>query len=85
MSRAYFYAPVTRPFFINIPDEDWEDGDEGLVGHLQVSLYGTRDAAQNSAAMVHQVLGEDRVPEEQSVQLQLRAQEEEDQNDSAWR
>ena len=22
VSRAYFYAPVTRPLFINIPDED---------------------------------------------------------------
>ena len=50
MSRAYFYAPVTRPLFINIPDEDWEEGDEGLVGQLQISLYGTRDAAQNWAA-----------------------------------
>ena len=35
---------------INIPDEDWEEGDEGLVGQLQISLYGTRDAAQNWAA-----------------------------------
>ena len=43
LSRAYFYAPVTRPLFINIPDEDWEEGDEGLVGQ-------SRDAAQNWAA-----------------------------------
>ena len=50
VSRAYFYAPVTRPLFINIPDEDWEEGDEALVGQLQISLYGTRDAAQNWAA-----------------------------------
>ena len=50
VSRAYFYAPVTRPLFINIPDEDWEEGDEGLVGQLQISLYGMRDAAQNWAA-----------------------------------
>ena len=47
VSRAYFYAPVTRPLFINIPDEDWEEGDEGLVCQLQISLCGTRDAAQN--------------------------------------
>ena len=47
MSRAYFYAPVTRPLFINISDEDLEEGDEGLVGQLQISLYWTRDAAQN--------------------------------------
>ena len=50
MSKAYFYEPVTRLLFINIPDEDWEEGDEGLVGQLQISLYGTRDAAQNWAA-----------------------------------
>ena len=46
VSRAYFYAPVTRPLFINIPVEDWEEGDEGLVGQLQISRYGTRYAAQ---------------------------------------
>ena len=50
VSRAYFYAPGTRPLFINLPDEDWEEGDEGLVGELQISLYGTRDAAQIPAA-----------------------------------
>ena len=49
-SRAYFHAPVTRPLFINIPVEDWEEGDEGFVGQLQIILYGTRDAAQNWAA-----------------------------------
>ena len=43
VSRAYFHAPAT-------PDEDWEEGDEGLVGQLQISLYGRRDAAQHWAA-----------------------------------
>ena len=47
IKRAYFYAPATRPIFIKIPDEDWEDGDSERVGQLNLSLYGTRDAALN--------------------------------------
>ena len=47
IKRAYFYAPVRRPIFIKIPKEDLKFGDEGCVGQLQWSLYGTRDAAQN--------------------------------------
>ena len=49
IKRAYFYAPARRPIFIEIPKEDLEPGDEGCVGQLQLSLYGTRDAAQNWA------------------------------------
>ena len=56
MSRAYFYAPATRPLFIEIPIEDWNEGDEGMVGQLQLSLYGTRDAAQNWAATYTKLL-----------------------------
>ena len=47
VKRAYFYAPATRPIYIRIPKEDWEDGDEERVGMLHLSLYGTRDAALN--------------------------------------
>ena len=50
VSRAYFYAKCLRPLYIGIPPEDWEEGDEDRVGVLNVSLYGTRDAAQNWAA-----------------------------------
>ena len=25
VKRAYFYAPTTRPIYIRIPDEDWEE------------------------------------------------------------
>jgi len=49
VKRAYFYAPATRPIYITIPEEDWEEGDEGMVGKLNLSLYGTRDAAMNWA------------------------------------
>ena len=45
--RAYFYAPASRPIFVQIPAEDWMEGDEGYVGQLNLSLYGTRDAALN--------------------------------------
>ena len=47
VSRAYFYAESIRPVFIQIPEEDRLPGDEGMVGRLNLSLYGTRDAAQN--------------------------------------
>ena len=50
VKRAYFYAPATRPVYIKIPQEDWELGDEDRVGVLNLSLYGTRDAAMNWAA-----------------------------------
>ena len=47
VKRAYFYAPTTRPVYIAIPAEDWEHGDDQRVGLLNLSLYGTRDAAMN--------------------------------------
>ena len=46
VSRAYFYAPVKRSLFIELPSED-KEAKEGEVGRLNVSLYGTRDAAHN--------------------------------------
>ena len=48
--RAYFYAPSRRQLYVEIPAEDREPGDEGRVGRLELSLYGTRDAALNWAA-----------------------------------
>ncbi len=56
VKRAYFYAPATRAVFIEIPPEDFEDGDEGRVGRLNLSLYGTRDAAKNWAEHYTNVL-----------------------------
>ena len=47
IKRAYFYAPVRRPVFIEIPVEDRKPGDEGMIGRLRLSLYGTRDAAMS--------------------------------------
>ena len=44
VKRAYFYAKVRRPVFVQLPDEDYL---EGHCGQLLVSMYGTRDAAQN--------------------------------------
>ena len=49
VKRAYFYAKTQRPVYIEIPIEDFEDGDEARVARLNLSLYGTRDAAQNWA------------------------------------
>ena len=47
--REYFDAPAKRPIYIQIPAEDREPGDEGKVAKLNLSLYGTRDAAMNWA------------------------------------
>ena len=46
VKRAYFYAQAKRDLFIEVPDED-PDKDPSMVGRLNLSLYGTRDAAQN--------------------------------------
>ena len=56
VKRAYFYAPAKRPVYIKIPDEDFEPGDENRVGVLNLSLYGTRDAAMNWADKYTEVL-----------------------------
>ena len=45
IKRAYFYARAVRPVYIEIPVEDRQPGDDGMVGRLNLSLYGTRDAA----------------------------------------
>ena len=47
VSRAFFHAEALREVYIQLPDEDYE---EGMCGLLKKSLYGTRDAAQNWAA-----------------------------------
>ena len=49
IKRAYFYAQARREVYVKIPEEDFEPGDEGRVAKLRLSLYGTRDAAQNWA------------------------------------
>ena len=49
VSRAFFEAPIQRSVCIELPDEDLDDADreQDMVGLLQQSLYGTRDAAAN--------------------------------------
>ena len=49
VSRAFFEAPMQRNVCIELPDEDLDEKDRGkdMVGHLRMSLYGTRDAAAN--------------------------------------
>ena len=49
VSRAFVYAKAVRPTYINLPAEDPRSGEPGLVGKLLMSMYGTRDAAQNWA------------------------------------
>ena len=51
ISRAYFFAPAARELYVELPPEDM-DPMLDLVGRLNWSLYGTRDAARNWADTV---------------------------------
>ena len=42
--EAYFHAKATRDVYIELPEEDRE---EGMCDKLNKTLYGTRDAARN--------------------------------------
>ena len=46
ISKAYSSVPATRDIYIELPPEDLEPG---MVGKLEKSLYGRRDAALNLA------------------------------------
>ena len=49
VARAFFEAPAVRQVCVELPDEDKSSSDRTMdkVGHLKMSLYGTRDAAMN--------------------------------------
>ena len=46
VARAFFEAPAIRNVCIEMPKEDTTEADvrHDKVGHLRMSLYGTRDA-----------------------------------------
>ena len=46
VSRAFFCAPARRTVSVELAAED-RTSDEDLVGELNFSMYGTRDAAPN--------------------------------------
>ena len=52
VARAFFEAPVKRAVCVELPPEALADEDADLVGLLQMSLYGTRDAAASFQAEV---------------------------------
>ena len=49
VAGAFFEAPAIRNVCIEIPKEDLTEADmrHGKVGHLRMTLYGTRDAAMH--------------------------------------
>ena len=47
VSRAYFRAEAIRPVYVDIIDEYWSPGDENSCGKVNLSMYGTPDAATN--------------------------------------
>ncbi len=44
VARAYFHAGARRLTYVDLPEEDSEEGTRGL---LRKAMYGTCDAAQN--------------------------------------
>ena len=44
VASAFLYADVLREIFIELPREDTEGIQKGMVGRLRKALYGTRDA-----------------------------------------
>ena len=58
VARAFFEAPVRRTVCVELPPEALGEGDDtrDLVGLLQMSLYGTRDAAANFQAEVRRFM-----------------------------
>jgi hypothetical protein len=44
ISRAFFQADAIRKVYVQLPQEDYQ---EGMCGRLRKSMYGTRDTAQN--------------------------------------
>ena len=47
VSRGYFHAKAQRSVLVKLPSEDCSGKDEGEIGLLKKSMYGTRDAASN--------------------------------------
>ena len=48
VARAYFFAKATRELYVELPSEDPACGGEvPMCGRLNLSVYGTRDAARN--------------------------------------
>ena len=49
VARAFFEAPAVRQVCVELSDEDKSSSDRTMdkVGHLNMSLYGARDAAMN--------------------------------------
>ena len=56
VARAFFEAPMTRCLCIELPEEDKLEGEEDMVGLLNMSLYGTRDAAANFQKLVKEFM-----------------------------
>ena len=47
ISRVFFHAQVKRAVFVQLAKEVPNDGEEGMCGKLQFSMYEIRDVAQN--------------------------------------
>ena len=56
VARAFFEAPVRRMVCVELPPEAAGETEGDVVGHLQMSLYGTRDAAANFQAEVRKFM-----------------------------
>ena len=50
VSRAYFYAKAVRSVYVQLPAEDFEEGNKRNCGEFVMSMHGIRDAACNWSA-----------------------------------
>ena len=58
VARAFFEAPISREVAVELPVEDGGRPGSEMVGLLQKSLYGTRDAAANFQREVKKLMWE---------------------------
>ena len=56
VARAYFYAPASRPVFIQIPAADRLGSDAGKVAQLNLSLSWHQGRSEELDGHLHQVL-----------------------------
>ena len=55
IKRAFLHAPAVREVYVELPEEDKEQGKD-MVGRLEKSLYGTRDAPLSWQVFISEVL-----------------------------
>ena len=80
--RTDFHADATRDVYVELPEEDYE---EGVCGQLNISLHGARDAAQNWEAAYTELMNSIGFETGKALPCKLLSQTKRHQSSSAWR